>query len=97
MKKPAILQTVAFWRYDTFPFVLGGHVTDINENGFVETSEFGRGFYFKPFRILPASAGEKALGDLRKIRDEHDAAKRAFNKEWSSKLRERFLWIGEVL
>ena len=90
------LPLVALWRYDRFPFVLGGHVTNRDESGSVVTREFGRGNYFKPFRLVPASAGEKSLEALAKIRGEHEAAQRAFNKEWSAKLRKAFPWIGEV-
>ena len=85
---------VAFWRYDSFPFVLGGHVTKLRADGSVETRQYGHGYYFTPFKILPKEAGEAVLEEFKKLREEHDTATRALNKEWQGKLLELLPWIG---
>jgi hypothetical protein len=89
-KKP--LDLVAFWRYDAFPFLLGGHVTDINKNGSVETREFGPGHFFKPVKILPVKEGEAALAKLSTLRTEHDQATRALAREWKDRLVREIPW-----
>lgn len=60
----------AFWRYDSFPYVLGGHVTKMSESGLVETKEYGRQQWFRPIILLPKNTGEKIQSELRKLRDE---------------------------
>lgn len=79
---------VAFWPYDKFPFILGGHITEMNERGAVETREYGPGFFFKPIKILPAKAGEAALAKLEELRAKHDRARADFDREWRAKLAE---------
>lgn len=89
-------EMVAFWRYDHFPFVLGGHVTKLRGDGAVETRQYDLGNFFKPFRILPKGKGEEALVQLHNIREEHNKATRVFNKEWQGKLLEILPWVGDV-
>src|SRR6185369_9134301 len=64
----------AFWCHDTFPYLLGGEVSDISENGRVETVEYGRGFWFQPVFILPLEKGRQVLKDLGGLRVRHDDA-----------------------
>lgn len=56
----------AFWRYDQFPYVLGGTVTKMFDNGTVETKEYGRGSCFTPIKIVPLKAGMIIKRDLDK-------------------------------
>lgn len=56
----------AFWTYDQFPYVLGGTVTKMNDNGTVETKEYGPGFTFDPLKVLPLKAGLIIKQDLDK-------------------------------
>jgi hypothetical protein len=58
----------AFWTHDQFPFVLGGTVTKVHDNGKVETEEFGRGFRFTPLKIVPLKAGLIIKQDLEQRR-----------------------------
>ncbi len=54
----------AFWRYDQFPYVLGSEITDMNNDGQVETTRYGKGQWFKPFKIVPVLEGERIMNDL---------------------------------
>jgi hypothetical protein len=69
---------IAFWSYDSPPYVLSGTITRIDDQGYVETTEYGAGHWFKPSRILPEKAGkelrrdlEEALVSYKKQRTEH--------------------------
>lgn len=77
----------AFWRYDLFPFWLGGTVVRMSENGSVETKEFGKGYWFKPYFIVPVSKGRMLKEKLDALRAEHHAATKTFNDEWAAKVR----------
>ncbi len=54
----------AFWKYDQFPYCLGGTVTKILDNGNVETKEFGVGYYFKPFLLTDLKTGQNIKTNL---------------------------------
>jgi len=80
----------AFWKYDSFPYVLGGTVEQMNKDGLVQTTEFGKGYWFKPIKLLPLDAGvtvQKALNDLR---EGHCKATKKLHQEWIAKLRNLF-------
>lgn len=64
----------AFWKYDTFPFCLGGTIIKTLDSGAVSTKEFGGGSYFKPIAVLPDEAGVK-------IKQELEALEAEYNKE----------------
>ena len=51
----------AFWRYSSFPYVLGGEIKAIDDNGNVKAKTYG-GSWFKPINILSIEAGKKTLG-----------------------------------
>ncbi|MDO8629082.1 MAG: hypothetical protein Q7R41_01205 [Phycisphaerales bacterium] len=76
----------AFWRYDLYPFVLGGPVTQMRGDGCVETSNFGCGYWFKPIQLLPLEEGRKLHDALDALDKEHAKAQRKFNKEWRAKV-----------
>lgn len=56
----------AFWSYDQFPYVLGGTVTKMFDDGTVETKEYGQGSRFTPIKIVPLKAGMIIQQDLDK-------------------------------
>lgn len=76
----------AFWRYDLYPYVLGGEITKIKDDGRVETVGYGPGTTFKPFLILPLLPGRKLMMSIKELTREHDDAFQSFNKEWKLKL-----------
>jgi hypothetical protein len=73
----------AFWEYDHFPYVLGGEVTKMDDRGRVETVEYGPGFRFTPFKILPLDAGRNLMAQIKHIAAQYETSAR--------KLRERKL------
>jgi hypothetical protein len=81
-------QLYAFWSYDLFPFCLGGEVTNVRLNGYVETREYGTGFYFKPFLLLPYAEGKKKAEALQKLSDEHHSAQQTLAATYLKKANE---------
>jgi hypothetical protein len=61
------LKLFAFWRYDAYPFVLGGEITKMREDGAVEVQGFGSGFWFHPFKIVPLAEGERIKRELESL------------------------------
>lgn len=76
----------AFWRYDLFPYILGGTITKMKENGCVETVEYGKGNYFRPMKILPEDAGKELHEKIRILEKEHNAALKEFKADWDLKM-----------
>ena len=75
----------AFWKYDQFPFVLGGEVTDMKSDGAVETKEYGPGYYFTPIKFLPLDEGKKKMAELRKLQDEYRDAQKKISEDFLDK------------
>lgn len=48
----------AFWKYDVPPYLLGGKIADIMENGTVSIEGYA-GYKFKPVAIVPLEEGLK--------------------------------------
>ncbi len=55
----------AFWSYDLFPYVLGGEIKDMREDGLVLIEAYHS--WFKPILILPFEKGQKIREELKKI------------------------------
>ena len=70
----------AFWKYDQFPYCLGGEITDMRDNGSIETVEYGRGAYFKPVLILPLEQGKATMKELKVLEAARAEAIKAVNK-----------------
>ena len=69
----------AFWKYDTPPYLLGGEVEGIKEDGYVTI--VGRtGYEFKPVLIVPLEKGIKLQKKINKANAKYrktvDTAKR---------------------
>lgn len=75
----------AFWRYDQFPYVLGGTVDRMSEKGNVNTHEYGYGYNFTPIKLMPEKAGKELLAKLMQLRKEHDAAAKKLHDEFMKK------------
>jgi hypothetical protein len=74
----------AFWDYDTFPYVLGAPVLEMNANGAVRPRGYG-GYWFRPIRLVSLSVGQKVWATLEKLRAERRAAEKALNEQWRRK------------
>jgi len=74
----------AFWRYDLFPYVLGGTITKMREDGCVGTVEYGS--YFNPVKILPVDAGKELHKKIEALARERADALKKFNADWDKAL-----------
>lgn len=63
--------TMAFWQYDRYPYLLCGTITAMREDGLVKTKEFGQGSLFRPVLILPIDTGLKLKSELERLEQEH--------------------------
>lgn len=62
----------AFWKYDKFPFLLGGTITNMRADGAVETVGFGKGCWFNPVKIVPVELGRKITKELQVLEQERN-------------------------
>lgn len=75
---------VAFWRYDLYPYILGGEATEMDDRGYVHVPSYqGR---FKPIKILPYEPGMKLLEKLKELEAEYKNAQADLRGEWENKL-----------
>lgn len=81
MTRTKVTGMFAFWRYSGFPFALGGTIIEMNEEGRVQTKEYGVGNWFMPFKIVPLATGKALLAKLEKIRSDHAAAEIVFERD----------------
>lgn len=82
----------AFWRHDVYPYVLGGEITNMREDGMVEVAGYGPGHWFTPFKIVPLEQGKRVARALESIRAEFQEEKRKLNKKYLEE-RERIITI----
>lgn len=59
----------AFWKYDGWPTnqCLGGTITHMRPDGLIESENYGKGSYFKPFLILPEKQGKERMQLLKQL------------------------------
>ena len=83
---------MAFWKYDQFPYILGGIIMgwSLNDPGYIETKEYGKGYYFKPVKIVPASIGKRMLAELEQLKANRDDAMSKINVAYDELLRKAF-------
>lgn len=78
----------AFWKYDIFPEICGGEVIKVDEEGNVETKEYGTNCWFKPGKLISLTEGKKIrlkLDNLKtRYRKEHGLLKTKFLQERNS-------------
>lgn len=70
----------AFWKYDTPPYLLGGEVIEVREDGYV-TIEGHAGYKFKPVSIVPIEKGIKLQKKLNKAETKYKKAVNAAREE----------------
>ena len=63
----------AFWPYSPWPTYLGGTITKMREDGFVETKEYGRGSWVKPTIIVPVKLGLEMRAKIDLLKHERRA------------------------
>ena len=80
----------AFWSYGSYPYVLGGTVTRMREDGYVETKEYGPGAWFKPVKLLPLDAGKELNAKLRALDANYTKSLAAFQAGWNDEAKRLF-------
>lgn len=55
----------AFWKYDTFPYVLGGEIKDMDETGLVYIESYQA--RFRPILILPLEEGQRIHDKIKRV------------------------------
>lgn len=78
----------AFWKYDMFPYLLGGTITKMRDDGYIQTVEYGPGNYFKAIKILPLKAGKQLQDKLCKISRDREVELKNLYSEWDKKLKD---------
>jgi hypothetical protein len=83
MKKQTL---IAFWEYDTCPYMLGGIIKSFQDDGRI-VAEGYPGMTFKPIAIIPEMAGIAALENLSCIREKYDEHERNLKIEYKNRAR----------
>lgn len=79
----------AFWKYDTYPYVLGAEVVEIKDSGRIVAKGYEGYASFKPILLLPLKEGEKRWAELKKLREEY--------KQQSEELRKLYTTYAEKI
>lgn len=75
------MKIYAFWKYDLFPFVLGGEVTQMKE-GAVETVEYGKGSWFMYIKVFPLKEGRAIKKQLDALCERYYKDKKALSEKF---------------
>lgn len=67
------MKQYAFWEYDIPPFLLGGVVEKVDEEGYVTIENRYQGYRFRPVAVVPLKEGLKMQKKL-------DKAERKYRK-----------------
>jgi hypothetical protein len=87
----------AFWKYDLFPYLLGGTVvkTRKEKDGiWAETKEYGRGYCFRVAFFLPTKIGKKLKEELETLRSEKDIETKKIHEKYKNKKSELLKLYG---
>lgn len=76
---------IAFWKYDSFPFLLHGEVEEIKTRGLVSIKKYGRQL-FRPVLILPENEGKEFIESLEELTNDHAAELQAVKTKFRNKL-----------
>lgn len=88
-KRQTIKGMFAFWRYDLYPYVLGGEFDAMNDAGYVRVPSYGNGWVM-PIKILPVKKGKELLEALKGhpsgLENQRRAALEEFERKWDETL-----------
>jgi hypothetical protein len=76
---------MAFWKYDRYPGILCGTITEVLDNGLAKIKEYGNGC-FRPILVLPKEAGLKLKEELEILEKDHLKRLKEVQKESSNKI-----------
>ena len=82
----------AFWKYDLFPYLLGGIVSKMNERGMVYIESYQS--WFRPIIILPHESGEKIMKQLSELEKEYNKEKQQLLETYKTKLKDIAFFIS---
>ncbi len=82
----------AFCKYDKYPYVNGGVISswcvnDYPGPDYVELENYGKGFYFKPIKIVPKEIGLKMMKELETLTVELNNKQNELREEYKGKLK----------
>ena len=78
---------IAFWKYDSYPYILSGEVNDISEKGYVTTKEYGKGHQFNALIIVEKSImSDTVQKNLKELEEFRNAALKKFETQWKNRL-----------
>jgi hypothetical protein len=79
----------AFWRYDLYPYVLGGVVDMMDDQGLVRAPSYGNG-WFQPIKLMPIKKGKELLDALKGhphgLENQRRQALETFDAHWDETL-----------
>jgi hypothetical protein len=91
MGKPKVEKAVeevsglfAFWRFDSYPYVLGADVTRMDDEGNAYAPSYQS--WFHPIKVMPTKAGKALNARLEQMRAEHRAAHALLDAAWNKTL-----------
>ena len=86
----------AFWKYDQFPYVLGGRVRTFLENGDVTVRGYD-GMSYTPIKVVPWSMGVEIHAMLNELNEEYRQAQQKILEDALRKLDKAAPWAtGKV-
>jgi hypothetical protein len=92
MKTPP-QQLYAFWKYDHYPYYLGGEILQVLDSGRVRVRGYD-GMTFAPIKIIPAETGRKIKVELGELARAYTAASKMLEDEWRDRVN-KALMIGD--
>ena len=84
MKKDNNINLFAFWEYDTYPYMLGGKASKMNDKGYVYVDSYQS--WFNPFKLMPVAVGKKLYAEVENLRASYREADIQLKKEYVDKL-----------
>lgn len=75
----------AFWKYDSFPYFLGGPFEEMNSKGAVRPLNYG-GYWFNPVKIYPEETGLELSNKLKQLDEERRQAIKDLEMAYKVKL-----------
>ena len=69
MNETPIQGLYAFWKYDQFPYIIGGEVSKINGKGHVYAPSYQS--WFVPLKILPIIEGKELGIKIKELTEEY--------------------------
>mgnify|MGYP001564615327 CR=1 FL=1 len=70
----------AFWKYDLFPYILGGEIKLIKDNGWVEIKGYD-GFCFRQIKIVSLKEGLEIYNKLEELKNKRQDMLELFDEK----------------